>query len=195
MISRKLVSGIAAAVVVAGLMFSTGAKATLYDFTFSGSVYNVIGSFTTSGLENGDGTFDITSATGFFSSAILGDPQGAFTLYPGNGVSVPDASGLTNFSNLYAPGAPSFADNGILIQGLGFIVGIYNGPNANFATCIGDCASNENQGGPLYNPGDQGVVSITAVPEPATWAMMLLGFVGLGFVSYRRKSKLAFRLV
>jgi hypothetical protein len=34
----------------------------------------------------------------------------------------------------------------------------------------------------------------SAVPEPSTWAMMLLGFAGVGFVAYRRKSKLAFRL-
>jgi len=26
----------------------------------------------------------------------------------------------------------------------------------------------------------------SAVPEPATWAMMVLGFVGLGFMAYRR---------
>jgi hypothetical protein len=30
-----------------------------------------------------------------------------------------------------------------------------------------------------------------AVPEPSTWAMLLLGFAGLGFMAYRRKSKLA----
>jgi hypothetical protein len=28
-----------------------------------------------------------------------------------------------------------------------------------------------------------------AVPEPSTWAMMLLGFAGTGFMAYRRKSK------
>jgi hypothetical protein len=28
----------------------------------------------------------------------------------------------------------------------------------------------------------------TAVPEPSTWAMMILGFVGLGFMAYRKKS-------
>jgi hypothetical protein len=28
--------------------------------------------------------------------------------------------------------------------------------------------------------------SISAVPEPSTWAMMLLGFTGLGFAAYRR---------
>jgi hypothetical protein len=30
-------------------------------------------------------------------------------------------------------------------------------------------------------------VSSSAVPEPSTWAMMLLGFAGFGFFSYRRK--------
>ena len=31
--------------------------------------------------------------------------------------------------------------------------------------------------------------SVAAVPEPATWAMMIAGFAGIGFVAYRRKSK------
>lgn len=30
-------------------------------------------------------------------------------------------------------------------------------------------------------------VVLTAVPEPSTWAMMILGFLGLGFMGYRRK--------
>jgi len=34
----------------------------------------------------------------------------------------------------------------------------------------------------------------TDVPEPSTWAMMLLGFCGVGFMAYRRKSKPSFRL-
>jgi hypothetical protein len=29
----------------------------------------------------------------------------------------------------------------------------------------------------------------TAVPEPSTWAMLILGFAGIGFMAYRRKSK------
>ena len=28
-----------------------------------------------------------------------------------------------------------------------------------------------------------------AIPEPSTWAMMILGFAGIGFMAYRRKSK------
>lgn len=30
---------------------------------------------------------------------------------------------------------------------------------------------------------------IRGVPEPSTWAMMLLGFAGIGLMAYRRKSK------
>jgi uncharacterized membrane protein len=38
------------------------------------------------------------------------------------------------------------------------------------------------------NDGGQ-AIGVTVVPEPSTWAMMLLGFVGLGFVGYRRARK------
>jgi hypothetical protein len=34
------------------------------------------------------------------------------------------------------------------------------------------------------------VNQVSGVPEPSTWAMMILGFVGLGFLAYRRKHKL-----
>ena len=32
---------------------------------------------------------------------------------------------------------------------------------------------------------------VDAVPEPSTWAMMVLGFAGLGFVAFRRNAKAA----
>ena len=34
----------------------------------------------------------------------------------------------------------------------------------------------------------------SAVPEPATWAMLILGFCGVGFMAYRRRGNGAFRL-
>jgi hypothetical protein len=37
--------------------------------------------------------------------------------------------------------------------------------------------------------GDFTIASVSAVPEPSTWAMMLLGFAGVGFMAYRRKAK------
>jgi hypothetical protein len=37
--------------------------------------------------------------------------------------------------------------------------------------------------------------AVSAVPEPSTWAMMILGFFGVGFMAYRRKAGPALRLV
>jgi hypothetical protein len=36
---------------------------------------------------------------------------------------------------------------------------------------------------------------VNAVPEPATWTMMIFGFAGVGFMAYRRKSKPALMAV
>jgi hypothetical protein len=41
--------------------------------------------------------------------------------------------------------------------------------------------------GPSYIGLDD--VSIAAVPEPATWAMMILGFAGMGVMAYRRRNQ------
>jgi hypothetical protein len=38
-------------------------------------------------------------------------------------------------------------------------------------------------------------VVVADVPEPSTWAMMILGFFGVGFMAYRRKGLGALRLV
>ena len=32
-------------------------------------------------------------------------------------------------------------------------------------------------------------IQVNAVPEPSTWAMLILGFAGIGFIAYRRKSR------
>jgi hypothetical protein len=39
------------------------------------------------------------------------------------------------------------------------------------------------------------VSRVGGVPEPSTWAMMLLGFFGVGFIAYRQKGRPALRLV
>lgn len=44
-------------------------------------------------------------------------------------------------------------------------------------------------GGATYGDSRLGEIHIGAVPEPSTWAMMLIGFAGLGFMAYRRTRK------
>jgi hypothetical protein len=51
----------------------------------------------------------------------------------------------------------------------------------------------------LYNSAHQSFVNgnpslTTGVPEPSTWAMMILGFCGVGFMAYRRKRQVSLRL-
>jgi len=86
---------------------------------------------------------------------------------------------------------------------------------------IFNCVTPGSCGAQLFNPGlalgPSGNISVTdeflitatglgsanntinlnaAVPEPSTWAMMLLGFAGVGFLAYRQKrSRMAFRFV
>jgi PEP-CTERM motif len=38
----------------------------------------------------------------------------------------------------------------------------------------------------------QANIDVSAVPEPATWAMLILGFLGVGFTAYRRKASFRF---
>ena len=37
--------------------------------------------------------------------------------------------------------------------------------------------------------GIGGTVSTLGVPEPSTWAMLMLGFAGLGYAAFRRNAK------
>jgi hypothetical protein len=34
-------------------------------------------------------------------------------------------------------------------------------------------------------------VAVSAVPKPSTWAMMILGFAGVGFMAYRHRNQTA----
>ena len=53
-----------------------------------------------------------------------------------------------------------------------------------------------NLSNPFFGQNDVLTISaVAAVPEPSTWAMMILGFAGVGFMAYRRKAKRALAAV
>lgn len=73
-----------------------------------------------------------------------------------------------------------FKDTTHVLDTLGYDFA-WNGANESFRwRLIGDAAG---CAGPSC-----GVNKVGAVPEPSTWAMMILGFCGLGFLAYRRKT-------
>ena len=74
--------------------------------------------------------------------------------------------------------------------------GLFDGPDFSFAfvspSCTGIAVCDQAGVGLMPDSSIFGAVTIgvsitTAdTPEPSTWAMMLLGFAGLGFAGYRR---------
>jgi len=72
---------------------------------------------------------------------------------------------------------------------------------ADFTTTTPELKFSVHTGGQIFDKGPDGVApigfgfeaeffgTIPAVPEPATWAMLILGFAGIGFMAYHQKSK------
>ena len=53
----------------------------------------------------------------------------------------------------------------------------------------------ENQNVLIHSFAGDNVAGVApSVPEPSTWAMVILGFFGVGFMAYRRQSKPSFRI-
>jgi PEP-CTERM motif len=65
----------------------------------------------------------------------------------------------------------------------------YVATSANTAISFIETASNDggNNDALIDGVSFQGPSVTSAVPEPSTWAMMILGFCGVGFMAYRRK--------
>ena len=88
------------------------------------------------------------------------------------------------------------------VPALGFAggtVGSYDTFSQTFATTPGAEYVYEfmffNDLGPLGSNAPSGLLvttSASAVPEPSTWAMMILGLAGIGFTAYRRKMRAGF---
>jgi hypothetical protein len=87
-------------------------------------------------------------------------------------------------------GAGSFESLSEAKDGKGGVWGI-NNPFGNirvtsltFTALSGVCGTT---GGACSNQSDYTLISVSAVPEPETYAMMLLGLLGIGFISRRNK--------
>jgi hypothetical protein len=155
--------------------------------------------------------FIITFGTGGAISTAL---NSAYSSDPGPYDGVEDTYfGVINNSgsqissfNLSAPGIGGFDGDGIgLYAAIGSNAtdtssGKYGGPNAFFTNnLINSLTVNfinaipGNGGTDVFSLEEKvslnNIVVTPGVPEPSTWAMMLLGFAGLGFAALRRNKK------
>ena len=129
--------------------------------------------------------------TSFFSTGNLGSITGQFAA--DNYVSSITLNGNTIYSssstdNQYG-GWTSFAYNGLLNTGLNLFD--FTVVNAAQPPSIGANPTGLNVDFLSANS----IVGTPPAPEPSTWAMIILGFLGIGLVSYRRRGSLNFRIV
>jgi hypothetical protein len=169
--------------------------------------YSVVSS--TNGIPNGPAT---TISNGAYASAA------PFAQFISNSLDGGPGLQTVTFETTFTTDAAATisgnwaADNGGTITGFNgsssgtTLTAVDNGPASNYEVLhpfsfdvIGPGAYTldfaiVDQGAPLAFLFDvTSPVTIAAVPETSTWAMMLLGFAGVGFMAYRRKSKPSFR--
>lgn len=189
---------IAALLVAAGSLVlqlgSASATEVIFDWSYSSSVNGVGGSGTfTAETTATAGQYTLTGVTG-----------------TANGVSVDSLDTFASPDQVlyYDPSAPTHFDpanpfyfvdfRGIAFSGQGVAFNISedafnNSPYPDYrcgaAYCIVGPGMPGNEGAftPLTKLADFSLVYVGAVPEPSTWAMMVIGFCGVGFMTYRRR--------
>jgi hypothetical protein len=184
--------------IAAGALFvqMTSANADIFDWSYTdGGSNSGSGTLTATPDVSTPGAYDITSISGV-----------------ANGVTITALSIFSSPDQLVYTGQSFAVDTrGIAFQGGGVAFNLEadtaegGNPFGPGFTCgspyclVGPGNPNDPNGTNLNPDGSLaypivGVTSVTitlesAVPEPSTWAMMLLGFAGVGFMAYRRKFK------
>jgi hypothetical protein len=191
-----------------GLLASAAAaNATVYDFSYTfvdGSNENagtITGSFTGTGPVSDIINISNASITMSLDSTLLSGPFYAWSYTPtspnceaascytlGGTLSIPVVVSNNGGSNFVFSTANT---RGALAASTYFyIIQPWTNPGPGSTTVATQFASGGDPNKYIDTYNGQFVEAnfrVEAVPEPSTWAMMILGFVGLGFVAYRRK--------
>jgi PEP-CTERM motif len=192
-----LKSGLAALLSAALISFASAANASTVEYIVTGTDQNSLAYTADVFLDVTGGV--ATSGTGTLTGAITGLLGGAtqsLTLVtastPGaeNPLGYRSSTGtdlfnvdtvvpVDNNGLLFIIGPPPFGSN------LNPLFSFWSDPNAG-AVFSGTQFGSTDWASANLPPEPSGVA---AVPEPSTWAMMILGFAGVGFLAYRRTRK------
>ncbi len=147
----------------------------------------------------GNGLVDIFNLDGSFDERLISNGQGSALNSPWGMEIAPSSFG--QFAGDLLVG--NFGDGEIHAYNAttGAFLGTLDGANGNplvidglWALTIGNGGSGGSLNTLYFTAGPNGESdglfgSLTVAPEPSTWAMMLLGFAGLGFAGYRHGAK------
>jgi len=190
-----------AAAVTVGLLSAfvapNQAQATIYNYDFNFTSASFIG---TGVFSIDDANNVVTGISGTIVGSGLAAADGGLItglLYQGdNSANVSGhyispanpSSHAWDYNQVLNPNNPGgYVDNGGVLFSFGSNIGNIYLSNGQYIFSVDKPEA-------LFNPGDLiltgGVATpgvVAAVPEPSTWAMMILGFVGVGFMTYRRR--------
>ena len=182
--------------------FAPRAFALVYNVNLSGLTYfagyDSVGLLTATGQITTDGTIGALTAGNILNYNLTLGQGGIFnTVTPSNSTFkvVPHEVGQTadftaTTTGLFYDFASHNYSNEVIIQG--FTSSLLCLGNTLSALCNGAVVGTGGQGPLPFHPASNLIGTVApAVPEPSTWAMMILGFAGVGFMAYRRRNQSA----
>jgi hypothetical protein len=176
---HKSLTAMIGALATAMLLGVSAAHATVYKFSFE----SLDAELTASGEMTVNSAGQVTGISGVISglmdqtiSAVAPNPS-----FPGPAYS-PDGSFI--YDNLYYKSGMTFDVNGLLFvtaQNPGGFWNLWGNSPGNYSLW-------ESAGAYNYPIEESGSLTVAAAPELSTWAMLALGFAGLGVVGRRRRA-------
>jgi hypothetical protein len=162
----------------AAMIFSTStSNAAVYKFTFESFDLQL----TAAGEITVNAADEVTAISGFISG-LTDQTIGSVTPNPNFSGAAYSPDGSFIYNNLYHPSGLSFDIDGLLFATAQNPSGYWN----LWGNSPGDYSLWESAGPYNYPIEESGTLSVAAVPEPSTWAMLALGFAGLSVAGRRR---------
>jgi hypothetical protein len=178
----RVLATLAVALGFAALSPAPAAIAGVYTFTFDSSdgALSMTGEFTV------DASDDVVSMTGDISGLVDQTITDVFANPSAPGVATsPDGSFYYN--NMFYSSGQTFDVDGVLFTTAENTTGYWN----LWGTSPSSYTLYESVGPNNFAVQEVGRLSVGAIPEASTWAMLGLGFAGLGLVGVRRAPRLA----